>query len=161
MKLLPRERYLMIGAAFAAVFFICWTFILNPVMVSNEKTREKISLYSRRIKMYEAIPRKELKNLSRVAKHLDVQPKEEQLNTVISFVQKKMDERKIELMNLRQNASNGKLDVFFSFRTDYVKLMDFFDSFKDLNTSYVLEDISVIRDNRNNAVEVHLVTPYR
>ena len=156
-KLSRREIVLLILSVLCVLFYFYWQFLLNPLLKSMDETRAQtkslqLQLEERAFPLAKAQAGKEA---------FKIFSKDEQLNRILKFIDKKFKSSGIKLISLRQSAENKKLTLNLKFKSNSFQLSEFLNALPQLKTVLIIDNVSVAQEGAKLVVEMRLLSAYR
>ena len=155
-----REKVLLVAGIMAAILFIYWQMLLDPLISRVAKNRLDIIELSDKIDKYSQV----LKNktlLSTVAAKVEVKAREDQLSYVVSFLSKYMKMNDVKLISLMQSSSDNKIFIDLKYSGKYGDISKFFGTLSEFKTYFVIESCSMTNSSEKVMIDMRISTPYK
>jgi type II secretory pathway component PulM len=157
-KLSGREKTLMAAALICAVFFFYWQSWLNPLLKTIDKTKSEIKTLRLKLE-YKALPPLESALVEK--REIKIFSKEEQLGSIIKFIDQKFRWYGIKLISLRQTAEKNKLTIDLKYKASSHQFMGFLNALPQLKTVLVIDKVNVNQEEGKLIVEMRLLSAYK
>ncbi|MFH1542450.1 MAG: type II secretion system protein GspM [bacterium] len=155
-KLQPNEKRLVAIAMAALVFLLFWYGLLNPQLVHKNKALSEINTLQQKLDLLIKAP--QITGYAR--EKFDVFSQEDQLNHILTFIDKKFRWFGIKLLSSRQTFVANRLTIQLSFESTYYQLTGFLNSLTELNTILVIEKAVVNQSGNRVIVDLTLLSGY-
>ena len=158
MQISRRERVLIITTFVCLIFFLYWQFLLSPLLQTIRKTEKEIKALELQLE-YSVLSSIE----SALAKkgEIEIFPKEEQLNYIIKFIDRKFRWFGIKMISLRQSDGEKKLTINLKFKASSYQFLGFLNSLSQLKTVLVIDSVVVNQEEDKVVVEMNLLSVYK
>lgn len=155
-----REKFLSFLAIITSVYFIFMNLIFNPQLESIKKNRAKLAVMKQQLLQAEIADRLAKAGLKKpsVGK---VYSKEEQIGSLIGFVEARLKRYGIRETSFNQTGGQGRIILQIDFVSTYRQLLRFLNSLHYLKSYYLLDSISVAEEQQRLVVKMKLAAPYK
>ena len=147
----------MLAVCAALLFFVYWTFVLDPVLSSITSSRNDIRQLRVQIDSFMALKKA---GLGTKNKKISLYPKEEQLALIVGFLESQMRNNNIKMLLLKQAAADNMISIDLEMEGSYVNLTALFESMNTLDTAFYVDDVSMTNQSRNILAKVRILTPF-
>ena len=145
-------------AVFAALlFFVCWTYALDPVISDIADIRDDNAQLRTQIASFMALQKA---GLPVSKKKINIYPKEEQLTVIVGFLENQMKDNKLKMLSLKQVSADSKISIDLEMEGSYSNNVLFFDAMSKLDTVFDVDAVSMINQNKNVLTRIRIVTPF-
>lgn len=160
MKLSRTERLWVALAVIAAVFYIYWTFFLDPIIVKITRLNSDIS--SVKMQIAEADYQK-LKSTKMAVKGkvVELPSKEVQLKNIVGFIEDKFRANSIKMVSLKQSSLDDEIGISLEFEGKYKDIRSFILDLSNIPSVLSITNVSLEQNGKKIFATMKIIAPYK
>ncbi|MFA5097011.1 MAG: hypothetical protein WC490_00065 [Candidatus Margulisiibacteriota bacterium] len=156
MNISQREKYWALAAAACLVFFVYWTFLLDPLLGRVSVLHFDSGLLKAKVQRLS----QPQSGSPQQDKKVMIHPKEEQLAMVVGFIESRIKESKLALLSLKQVSSDNKISIEIETEGSYQNSVVFFEEMSELDTVFEIDSVNMSNDNKKIISRIKILTPF-
>ena len=155
------EKILIVILVVVIVFYLYWLNILNPLLLSIDKTNGDI------IKVEALLEKTRNQKVSNpsgqgsIEDEIKLYPREEQLSKVVGLIDSGFKKYGIKLLTLHQSSKDQFLVIDVVCYGGHQELLSFLRSFDDLDTFVVIDSASLVPRKSKLEISISFLTGYK
>jgi len=159
-RLSKTERLWVALAAAAAVFYVYWVFLLDPVIIRMTELSSGIT--SVKAQLAEADYQK-LRSSRTAVKGgaVELPSKEVQLKNIVGFIEEKFRENSIKMVSLKQSSLDGEIGISLEFEGKYKDVRAFILDLSNIPSILSITNVSLEQNGNKIFATMKIVAPYK